>query len=70
MMPIVQAHAKITFRYLHPEAREEAIQEVVCNACQAYARLVELGKTELAYPTVLARFGVCKREREGRSAVV
>ena len=45
--------------------REEAIQETVCNACQAYARLVELGKTDVAFPTALAKFGV-RQTREGR----
>lgn len=30
------------------------------NACCAVARLAELGKLDLAYPTVLARYGVAK----------
>ena len=55
MMPAIKAHAKIAFRHLDREAREEAIQEVVCNACCAFARLVELDKTDLAYPSPLAR---------------
>ena len=65
MMPTIKTHAKIAFRHLDPEAREEAIQEVICNACRAYARLIELNKTDLAYPSVLARFGVAQT-REGR----
>lgn len=60
MMPVIETHAKIAFRHLNPEAREEAVQEVLCNACSAFARLVELGKTDLAYPTVLARYGVAQ----------
>ena len=60
-----QTHAKIAFRHLDPEAREEAIQEVVCNACCAFARLVELGKTDLAYPSPLARYGVAQA-KDGR----
>ena len=45
MLPAIETYARIAFRHLNAEAREEAIQETVCNACQAYARLVELGKT-------------------------
>lgn len=65
MIPVIQTHAKIAFRHLNYEAREEAIQEVVCNACQAFARLVELGKTDVAFPSALARYGV-SQTREGR----
>jgi hypothetical protein len=65
MIPIIATHARVAFRHLRAEAREEAIQETVCNACQAYSRLVELGKTEVAFPSALARFGV-SQTREGR----
>ena len=65
MLPIIETHAKIAFRHLNSDAREEAVQETVCNACQAYARLVELGKTDVAFPSALARFGV-SQTREGR----
>ena len=58
MIPIIETHAKIAFRGLNPDARAEAIQETICNACQAYARLAELGRTSVAYPSALARFGV------------
>ena len=65
MLPIITTHARIAFGHLKPEAREEAVQETVCNACQAYARLVKLGKAAVAYPTALARFGV-RQTKEGR----
>ena len=58
MLPQILTHAKCAFSFLKPEARAEAVQEVVANACQAYARLVELGKTDVAYPIALARYGV------------
>ena len=58
LLPAILKHAKIAFAYLKPEARAEAVQEVVANAYQAYARLVELGKTDLAYATALTRYGV------------
>jgi hypothetical protein len=65
MLPTITAYARVAFRHLKPEAREEAVQEVVCNACRAYSRLVELQKTDIAYPTVLARFGVAQ-VKDGR----
>ncbi|NLF73201.1 MAG: hypothetical protein GX575_29545 [Candidatus Anammoximicrobium sp.] len=60
MLPAIVTHAKISFRHLRPDARAEAIQEVVCNACCAIARLAELDKLDLAYPSALARFGVAQ----------
>ena len=65
MLPSIQKHAAVSFRHLDPEAREEAIQEVVANALQAYVRLVKLDKINLAYPTVLARYAVAQ-VNEGR----
>jgi hypothetical protein len=65
LMPIIATHAKIAFRKLPPEAREECVQEVVANAFVAYARLVSLGKADLIYPTVLAYYAVAQT-RYGR----
>ncbi|MCH7687263.1 MAG: hypothetical protein IH899_11375 [Planctomycetes bacterium] len=58
MLPVIQQSASIAFRHLKAEAREEAIQDVTANALVAFVRLVELGKADLAFPTVLARYGV------------
>jgi hypothetical protein len=60
MLPQIKTSAAIAFRGLDPEAREEAIQEVIANAVVAYARLVQLKKVGLAYPTVLARYAVAQ----------
>ena len=65
MMPIIETHARVSFRHLDPEAREEAVQEVVCNALKAYVRLVQLKKAAIAYPTVLAKYGVAQ-VKDGR----
>lgn len=65
MLPAIVTHAKISFRHLRPEARAEAIQEAVCNACVAVARLAQLDKLDLAYPTPLARYAVAQ-VRDGR----
>jgi len=47
MLSAIRRHARITFRDHDDEAREEAVQEVACNAMRAYVRLVELGKTNV-----------------------
>lgn len=60
MLPIIRQHARIAFRHLRAESREEAVQSVICNACAAIARLADLGKLDIAYPTVLARYGVAQ----------
>jgi len=65
MLPSIRKHAAVAFRHLKPEAREEAIQEVVCNALRTYVRLVQLKKVDLAYPTVLARYSVAQ-VKDGR----
>jgi hypothetical protein len=60
MAPTIEVHAKIAFRHLRAEARAEAVQDVLCNACSALARLAELNKLDLAYPTVLARYAIAQ----------
>ena len=60
MIPIIERHAKVAFRHLGREGCEEMVQEVVCNCCQAYVRLVEQGKTDRAFPTALAKFAICQ----------
>jgi hypothetical protein len=58
MLPSIRRQARVAFRYLRAEAREDAIAEVVAKALVAYARLVQSGRQSLAYPTVLARYAV------------
>ena len=65
MIPVIEEHARISFRHLDDDALEEAIQAVVCNCCQAYARLVKRGKTDVAHASVLATFAVAQA-RDGR----
>ena len=64
-LPTIQKHAQVAFGHLDPEAREEAVQEVVAYALVTYLRLAELNKLDLAYPAALARFGVA-RVQDGR----
>lgn len=65
MLPAIRRHARVAFWHLNPEARAEAVQEVIANAMVAFVRLVESGKTDLAYATPLAMYGV-RQFRAGR----
>src|SRR5690606_11844348 len=47
------------------ERRSEAVQEAVCNACQAFARLVEQGRAEAATWSSLVKYAV-SQVRDGR----
>ena len=60
MLPVIQESASVAFRHLPSEARQEAIQDVAVGVMVAFVRLVELGKRHLAYPTVLARYGIAQ----------
>jgi hypothetical protein len=65
LLPAIRRHAWIAFRNLDPESRAEAIQNAVCCACAAVARLAELNKLDLCYASVLGRFAVAQT-RDGR----
>jgi len=60
VLPGIRRQAAYAFRKLPPEAREDAIQEVVANCLVAFVRLVQLGKQSVAYAGPLARFGICQ----------
>ena len=65
LLPQIIIRAKIAFRHLSREARSEMVQEVVCNAMQAFVRLAQRKKTSIAYAAPLAVFGI-KQARDGR----
>jgi len=58
MLPAILRYAKIAFRNYTPEAKQEAVQNVLTNSCAAVAALAKRGKLDLCYPSVLARFGI------------
>ncbi len=60
MLPYISRFARITFRKLRPDLREELVQEAIANAFAAYARLVERGRTDKAYGSALARYAVAQ----------
>lgn len=65
MLPTIRAHAKIAFYGLQGDNRDDVIQETVANACVAFAKLVHRGRSDAAFPTVLARFAIAQ-VRAGR----
>lgn len=65
MLPLIRKEAHTAFRSLDPEARHEAVQEVVANCLVVYARLRELGKSDVAYATPLAHYAI-RQVRAGR----
>jgi transposase-like protein len=60
MMSDIVRSAHIAFRNLDPEARQEAVQEVLVSAMLAYVRLFERQKVDVAYPSALARFAIAQ----------
>ena len=65
MLPTISTYAQISFSSLTPEAKEELVQEVICNCLVAFVRLIQLGKGDLAYAGVLARYAVAQ-VKQGR----
>jgi hypothetical protein len=65
LLPDILRHARKSLRGLTPQAREEAIDEVLALALVGYARLAELDKLDLAYATPLAGYAVAQY-RSGR----
>ena len=65
LLPKIQSYASHAFRHLDAESKSNAVSDVVANAWVAFDRLSKLGKIGVAYPTVLARYGVAQFN-EGR----
>jgi hypothetical protein len=65
MLPAIRQQLRFAFRDLKAEDREEAVAEATANAAIVYARLFQLGKTDVAYPSALARFAAAQY-RSGR----
>ena len=60
MLPVIRNYARGAFGHLKADLRHDLIQEVIANALVAYVRLFKQGKVALAYPTVLARYGIAQ----------
>jgi len=58
VLPAIATSARIRFRRLPAERREDAIQEAIASACVSYQLLAAKGKLHAARPTTLATFAV------------
>lgn len=65
MLPAIRQQLRFAFRDLEAEEREEAVAEATASAAIVYARLFQLGKIDVAYPSALARFAAAQY-RSGR----
>ena len=65
MLPSMKRHARIAFRHLNPEEKEERVQNVLANTWEALVRLARRGKLDQAFPSVLATFAE-KQTRDHR----
>jgi len=65
MLPGITDFARQRFMHLGPDAKQEAVAEVIAAALVMFVHLAHAGRESLAYPTVLAMYGV-RRYRSGR----
>ena len=65
LLPAIERRARITFRHLRGDDLDEAMQEITCNACLAYARLVDRGRADAATPSSLVLYAAAQF-RDGR----
>ena len=60
MLPLIEKQARVAFRELTAEAKEDAVAEVVANAMCAYRRLHERGELQRAFASALTRYAVAQ----------
>ena len=60
MVPKIRRQARFAFRKAPPELQQDLIAEDIANAMQAYVRLMELGKQDLAFASALGRFAMAQ----------
>lgn len=65
MLPTIEDVASFEFRRVPRHRRQELVNDAVALAYVAFARLFELGRVAVAYPSALARYAV-KKIRSGR----
>jgi len=65
LAPVVERHARVAFRALGGEAREEAVAEAVAAAFAAHVALKARGRDPAAFPSMLATYSVL-RVKDGR----
>ena len=60
MLGDIRRHARRALRGMRAEAREDAFAEVVASCYVAFDRLCKLDKQDIAYPSVLVRYGIAR----------
>jgi hypothetical protein len=60
LLPAIRRQARVAFRFLDAEAREDAIQGTIAHAYVAFIGLVKKDRAELAYAAPLARYAVAR----------
>ncbi len=60
MFPALRNYIQHGFRRLRVERREEAMQEALANAFVAFSRMVERGRLQFVFPSVLAQFAIAQ----------
>ena len=65
LSPIVERHARVVFRGLDAEAREEAVAEAVAAAFEAHVALKARDRDPAAFPSTLATYSAL-RVKDGR----
>jgi hypothetical protein len=60
LLPAIRRHARICFRHLGEEAREEAIQAALAHAWVGFKRLAQRDRIQAAFATPLARYAVAR----------
>ena len=68
MLPLIRHQARLAFRRLRSEHKEEMVAEAIANAYCRFSRLVRAGKTDLAYATPLANYAI-RQVIAGKAAV-
>ena len=66
MLPRIRRQAAYYLRHLSKTDRADAVQEVVASSFIAYLRLIERGKSDVAFAGPLARYAACQYFRGRR----
>jgi hypothetical protein len=65
ILPALERHAKVYFRHLHADRKEEAVAETVALGWKWFRRMAQRGKDARQFPTAFASFAA-KAVKSGR----
>jgi len=58
MIPLIRRQARLAFRRMRSEIKDELIEEVIGNAYCRFSRLVRTGRANLVFASPLANYGI------------